>query len=291
MVAEFLLHQVVRGGLVPRVSVFARVNSRVLEVNPARAGRFQIDGRLIRERNACRRVHIRIGVVQHNAFARRFKPEAVVVAFRQRRFRRHHHRAFIFALTVAGQQRNGVRHILRSMLFHNIEVFDGVEQRLRLSRRHVVLHDFCSVFPFHLLVKRIAEVQLILNILRRREGVRRVPRYRIQTIGVFAVLRRIRRHTRVDRLHHIVTLVLPYMRGACLLFAVEFRRVRNLLILRGCFHRRFVLDYDLSVGVLEFQLRFAVRAGFHGEVVRVVFSGDRRAIRRDLRHIALAVRL
>ena len=291
MVAEFLLHQVVRGGLVPRVSVFARVNSRVLEVNPARAGLFQIDGRLIRERNACRRVHIRIGVVQHNAFARRFKPETIVVAFRQRRFRRHHHRAFIFALTVAGQQRNGVRHILRIMLFHNIEVFDGVEQCLRLSRRHVVLHDFYSVFPFHLLVKRIAEVQLILNILRRREGVRRVPRYRIQTIGVFAVLRRIRRHTRVNRLHHIVTLVLPYMRGACLLFAVEFRRVCNLLILRGCFHRRFVLDYDLSGGVLEFQLRFAIRAGFHGEVIRVVFSGDRRVIRRDLRHIALAVRL
>ena len=291
MVAELLLHQVVRGGLVPRVSVFARVNSRVLEVNPARAGLFQIDGRLIRERNACRRVHIRIGVVQHNAFARRFKPETIVVAFRQRRFRRHHHRAFIFALTVAGQQRNGVRHILRIMLFHNIEVFDGVEQCLRLSRRHVVLHDFYSVFPFHLLVKRIAEVQLILNILRRREGVCRVPRYRIQTIGVFAVLRRIRRHTRVNRLHHIVTLVLPYMRGACLLFAIEFRRVCNLLILRGCFHRRFVLDYDLSGGVLEFQLRFAIRAGFHGEVIRVVFSGDRCVIRRDLRHIALAVRL
>ena len=291
MVAEFLLHQVVRGDLVPRFSVFARVNSRVLEVNPARAGLLQIDGRLIRERNACRRVHIRIGVVQHNAFARRFKAETVVVAFRQRRFRRHHHRAFIFALTVAGQQRNGVRHILRIMLFHNIEVFDGIEQCLRLSRRHVVLHDICSVFPFHLLVKRIAEVQLIRNALRRREGVRRVPRYRIQTIGVFAVLRRIRRHTRVNRLHHIVTLVPPYMRGACLLFAVEFRRVRNLLILRGCFHRRVVLDYNLSVGVLEFQLRFAIRAGFHGEVVRVVFSGDRRVIRRDLRHVALAVRL
>ena len=81
------------------------------------------------------------------------------------------------------------------------------------------------------------------------------------------------------------------MRGACLLLAVEFRRVCNLLILRGCFHRRFVLDYDLSGGVLEFQLRFAIRAGFHGEVIRVVFSGDRRVIRRDLRHIALAIRL
>ena len=81
MVAEFLLHQVVRGGFVPRVSVFARVNSRVLEVNPASAGLFQIDGRLVREHDACRRVHIRIGVVQHNALARRFKGEATVFSF------------------------------------------------------------------------------------------------------------------------------------------------------------------------------------------------------------------
>lgn len=75
MVAEFLLHQVVRAALYHASPFLPALTAVFLKSTPARAGRFQIDGRLVRERNACRRVHIRIGVVQHNAFARRFKPE------------------------------------------------------------------------------------------------------------------------------------------------------------------------------------------------------------------------